>query len=155
MTFHWLHVTQKGEHTLSSAHTQALARGIEVRESTRRCEVFTDNFKPVEYRHIGYVRWNRTRNTRQVWVNADATRDDVTAAAVGAVQLLSPRGVAQPVWHWKMVKGDEVGSAQLCRRLDEYGNDLCLVVGIPDTVPVDLSEGHEQHTRGLGEQARG
>ncbi len=139
MTTHWVYTTQKGGHTLVTAQALAAEVGVDLRDSPKLCDVFTDPFTGVEYRYIALAFWNRTRNTREVWVKADATRDDVTAALVGAARLFGPGGSRSECWTWRTEKGQETAAAELCRRLDEYGNDLSLVVGIPDTVPAGMA----------------
>ena len=137
MTWH-LVVTDRGHENLSQAFGRIAGHRIEVMSSDEACESFEDiEFGQGECRQIGEVTWNPRLRRLRVWVRSDATRDD-TIAAVRAARILYGSGHPDLTRsHWRHDDPSDIWSADLCRRLDEYGNDLGLVVGLTEMSTAD------------------
>lgn len=100
-------------------------------------EVFEDELGGGQMRSIGAIGFDPKRTIFSAHPRVGTTRDDILALCALA---LSHRNCESRTTgrQWKQ-NSKGMRYALVARPLTDYGDDLALVVGIPDTVPVDLA----------------
>lgn len=116
----------------------ALSLDVETLESGRSCSMFTAKDVPGsergEHREIGMVHENTTRGMH-LRIHSDATKSDLVVAMIEVAAIKHGRRTHPHVWRPITYRNGETGRyALIVRPLWDYGDDLHLIVRVPETV---------------------
>lgn len=136
MTHYYIVITRAGV-SLSDALTTIPRAGVEVKESRARCVTFTSKLDGLEYRRIGSMTFPADEMPL-LWTRAGCTSGDLAALLRFGATYARRKPSTFPSKIVARLGNPPALGVRLVRPLSDYGDDLHLVVAIPDTIPATL-----------------